>query len=35
MDKNNEDAPLTSDDTHKHENELDEVPITGKVMDKL
>jgi hypothetical protein len=25
---------LTSDDTHKHEDELDEVPMSEKVVDK-
>jgi hypothetical protein len=30
----NEDTQLTDDDTHKHEDELDEVPMTEKVVDK-
>jgi hypothetical protein len=33
-DENNEDAQLTSDDTHKHEDELDKVPMSEKVADK-
>jgi hypothetical protein len=30
----NEYTQLTEDDTHKHEDELDEVPIIEKVVDK-
>ena len=33
-DENNEDAQLTSDGSHKHEDELDEVPMSEKVADK-
>jgi hypothetical protein len=33
-DENNEDAQLTSDDTHRHEDELDEVPMSEKIVDK-
>ena len=33
-DENNEDAQMTSDDSHKHEDELDEVPMLEKVADK-
>jgi hypothetical protein len=44
-DENNEDAQLTSDDTHKHEDEwdednhkheygLDEIPMSEKFVDK-
>jgi hypothetical protein len=33
-DINNEDAQLTSDDIHKHEDQLDEVPMSEKVADK-
>ena len=33
-DENNEDAQLTSDDTHKHEDKLDEVPMSEKVADE-
>jgi hypothetical protein len=33
-DENNEDAQLTSDESHKHEDELYEVPIIRKFIDK-
>ena len=33
-DENNENAQLTSDDTHKHEDELNKVPMSGKVVDE-
>jgi hypothetical protein len=33
-DENNEDIQLTSDDSHKHEDQLDEVPMSEKVADK-
>jgi hypothetical protein len=32
--KFNEDTQMTDDDTHKHEDELDEVSMTEKVVDK-